>query len=117
MRHSTTGGASGRTSRPPHRKRSPRRSPPSTRSTCGKAAVGKAKGEVGGVDSFSEGSGGFAQAEPVEYSYEDESTYAEYFVQVHETGLATVAISYVKVEDIVTILEALELALAEHRTA
>ncbi|MFE9138050.1 hypothetical protein [Streptomyces sp. NPDC007355] len=52
-----------------------------------------------------------------EYTYEDESTYAEYYIQVHEDGLTTVAISHVKIEDIVTILDGLEQALAEHRTA
>ncbi|MFG2774724.1 hypothetical protein [Streptomyces sp. NPDC048350] len=82
-----------------------------------KAAVGKGMEEVWGVDWFKEGPGGFAQAKPGEYTYEDESTYAEYYVDVGKTGLATVAISYVKIEDIVTILEALERALAEERTA
>ncbi|MGW0033016.1 hypothetical protein ACWDXD_24770 [Streptomyces sp. NPDC003314] len=81
-----------------------------------KAAVGQGLEEVFGTGWFDEGDGGFAQAEPGHYTYEDESTYAEYDIQVHDTGLATVAISYVKIEDIVTILEALERALAEHRT-
>ncbi|MEU5476689.1 hypothetical protein [Streptomyces mirabilis] len=82
-----------------------------------KAAVGKAMAEVWGVNWFDEGHGGFAEAEPGQYTYEDELTYAEYYVDVFETGLTSVAISYVKIEDIVTILDALERALAEHRTA
>ncbi|WP_328491249.1 hypothetical protein [Streptomyces zaomyceticus] len=81
-----------------------------------KAAVGKAMEEIWGVDWFDEGPGGFAQAVPGEYTYEDESTYAEYYIKVHDSGLATVAVSYVKIEDIVTHLEALERALAEQRT-
>jgi hypothetical protein len=82
-----------------------------------KGAVGTALAEVWGVDWFDEGSGGFGEAEPGPYSYEDESTYAEYYVDVHEDGLASFTISYVKIEDIVTILDALERALAEHRAA
>lgn len=82
-----------------------------------KASVGQALEEVFGAGWFDEGDGGFAVAAPGNYSYEDESTYAEYSVDVDEGGLAVVAISYVKVEDIVTILEALERAFAEHRTA
>ncbi|MFB6629967.1 hypothetical protein ACFCWY_08735 [Streptomyces sp. NPDC056362] len=80
-----------------------------------KAAIGAAFEEVFGAGWFDEGDGGFGRAEPGHYTYEDESTYAEYDIQVHETGLATVAISYVKVEDIVTILDGLERAFAGHR--
>jgi hypothetical protein len=82
-----------------------------------KEPLGKAMAEVWGVDWFDEGPGGFAQAEPGQYSYEDEQSYAEYYVDVLEDGLTSFAISYVKIEDIVTILDALERALAEHRTA
>ncbi|NML55110.1 hypothetical protein HHL19_35725 [Streptomyces sp. R302] len=81
-----------------------------------KAAVGKALEEVFGTNWFDEGEAGFAGAEPGEYTYEDESTYAEYYIHVHETGLATLSISYLKIEDIVVILDALEQVLAEHRT-
>ncbi|MER7665376.1 hypothetical protein [Streptomyces sp. NPDC096193] len=49
-------------------------------------------------------------------SYEDESTYAEYEIVVHDNGTAQVAISYVKVDDVVTILDLLEQALAARRT-
>ncbi|UXY25120.1 hypothetical protein N8I84_41490 (plasmid) [Streptomyces cynarae] len=48
--------------------------------------------------------------------YEDEQTYAEYAFDVHEDGTVMFGISYVKVNNIVTILDALEQALAEHRT-
>ncbi|MEU1592836.1 hypothetical protein ABZ468_08220 [Streptomyces sp. NPDC005708] len=82
-----------------------------------KAAVGKAMTEVWGADWFDEGPGGFVAAEPGTYHYEDESTYAEYEVVVREDGTCELAIAYVKIDDIVTILEALERALAEHRAA
>lgn len=82
-----------------------------------KEAVGQAMKEVWGADWFDEGPGGFAAAEPGTYHYEDESTYAEYEVNVHDDGTASLGISYVKVDDIVTILDALERALAAHRTA
>ncbi|MFD9395021.1 hypothetical protein ACFWBB_31115 [Streptomyces sp. NPDC060000] len=82
-----------------------------------KSALGKAMEEVWGVNWFDEGPGGFAQAEPGQYSYEDELTYAEYYVDVLANGLTSFSISYVKIEDIVTILDELEQALAEHRKA
>ncbi|MGY1502968.1 hypothetical protein ACW4TU_41440 [Streptomyces sp. QTS52] len=82
-----------------------------------KEVLGQAMAEVWGADWFDEGPGGFAQAEPGQYSYEDESTYAEYYVDVLKGGLTSFAISYVKIEDIVTILDALERALTEHRKA
>ncbi|MEV8344613.1 hypothetical protein [Streptomyces niveus] len=82
-----------------------------------KEALGKAMAEVWGVGWFDEGADGFAQAEPGQYSYEDEQTYAEYHVDVLEDGLASFSISYVQIEDIVTILNALEEALAENRAA
>lgn len=68
-----------------------------------KAAVGKAMTEVWGADWFDEGPGRFTEAEPGQYSYEDESTYAEYYVDVDEDGFTSFAISYVKIEDIVTV--------------
>ncbi|MEV6784768.1 hypothetical protein [Streptomyces sp. NPDC051098] len=79
-------------------------------------AVGAAMGEVFGADWFDEGDGGFVAAEPGTYSYEDESTYAEYEIVVHDNGTAQVAISSVKVDDVVTILDLLEQALAAQRT-
>ncbi|MFE2181392.1 hypothetical protein [Streptomyces sp. NPDC059455] len=82
-----------------------------------KEALGQAMTEVWGAGWFDEGSGGFAQAEPGQYHYEDESTYAEYWIDVLDGGLASFGISYVKVDDIVTILDALERALTEHRAA
>ncbi|MDH6629397.1 hypothetical protein M2271_007233 [Streptomyces sp. LBL] len=82
-----------------------------------KEALGQAMAEVWGANWFDEGPGGFAQAEPGQYSYEDEQTYAEYYVDVLDGGLTSFAISYVKIDDIVTILDALERSLAEHRTA
>ncbi|MCX4976487.1 hypothetical protein [Streptomyces sp. NBC_00620] len=80
-----------------------------------KEAVGAAMNEVFGADWFDEGPGGFAAAAPGEYHYEDESTYAEYAIDVHDDGTASIGIAYVKVDDIVTILDLLEQALAEHR--
>ncbi|MFI7415299.1 hypothetical protein ACIBU0_42365 [Streptomyces sp. NPDC049627] len=82
-----------------------------------KAAVGKAMKETWGADWFDEGPGGFAEAEPGTYHYEDEQTYAEYEFEVHEDGTVTFGIAYVKIDDIVTILDELEQALAEHRAA
>ncbi|MGX1907674.1 hypothetical protein ACWIID_02240 [Streptomyces phaeochromogenes] len=82
-----------------------------------KEVVGKAMLEVWGADWFDEGPGGFAEAEPGQYSYEDETTYAEYYIDVLADGRTSFAISYVTIEDIVTILDALEQALAEHRAA
>ncbi|WP_409473535.1 hypothetical protein [Streptomyces sp. HC307] len=82
-----------------------------------KTAVGTAMTECWGADWFDEGAGGFAEAEPGQYHYEDEQTYAEYEFDVNADGTVTFGISYVKVDDIVTMLDALERALAEHRTA
>ncbi|MGW9031859.1 hypothetical protein ACWGQ5_49260 [Streptomyces sp. NPDC055722] len=59
----------------------------------------------------------FAAAEPGTYHYEDESTYAEYEVVVREDGTCELAIAYVKIDDIVTILDELETALAAYRKA
>ncbi|MEU6334792.1 hypothetical protein ABZ839_10095 [Streptomyces cellulosae] len=81
-----------------------------------KAAVGAAMLEIWGPDWFDEGPGGFAEAEPGSYHYDDESTYAEYAFVVHDDGTVTFGISYVKIDDIVAMLDALERALAEHRT-
>ncbi|MET9461030.1 hypothetical protein ABZY05_39290 [Streptomyces canus] len=47
--------------------------------------------------------------------YEDEQTYAEYEFDVHADGTVTFGISYVEIDDVVTILDELERALAEHR--
>ncbi|MET8717402.1 hypothetical protein ABZV52_30000 [Streptomyces sp. NPDC004735] len=80
-----------------------------------KAAVGTAMTESWGADWFDEGAGGFAVAEPGHYSYEDESSYAEYDFEVRPDGTVTFSISYVKVDDIVAMLDALERALAEQR--
>ncbi|MFD5856101.1 hypothetical protein [Streptomyces chartreusis] len=82
-----------------------------------KAAVGHAMKETWGADWFDEGPGGFAEAEPGTYHYEDEQTYAEYHFDVHDDGTVTFGIAYVKIDDIVTILDALEQALAEQRAA
>ncbi|MFG2660948.1 hypothetical protein [Streptomyces sp. NPDC048425] len=43
--------------------------------------------------------------------------YAGYDFDVHDDGTVTFGIAYVKVDDIVTMPDALERALAEHRTA
>jgi hypothetical protein len=80
-----------------------------------KAAVGQAMKETWGADWFDEGPGGFAEAEPGSYHYEDEQSYAEYEFDVHDDGTVTFGISYVKIDDIVTILDELEQALAVHR--
>jgi hypothetical protein len=69
--------------------------------------------EVFGAGWFDEGSGGLAAAAPGTYHYDDESTYAEYKMDVREDGTVTFGISYVKIDDIVTILDLLEQALAE----
>lgn len=82
-----------------------------------KAAVGAAMTECWGADWFDEGPGGFAEAEPGTYHYEDEQTYAEYEFDVGADGTVTFGISYVKVDDIVTMLDALERALANQRPA
>ncbi|MFF2940285.1 hypothetical protein ACFVSQ_10630 [Streptomyces niveus] len=82
-----------------------------------KAAVGTAMTECWGVDWFDEGPGGFADAEPGQYHYEDEQTYSEYEFDVNADGTVTFGISYVKVDDIVAMLDALERALADHRPA
>lgn len=79
------------------------------------AAVGAALDETFGPGWFDEGEGGIAAAEPGTYSYEDESTYAEYEIDVHPDGTTSIAISYVKIDDIVVILDQLETALAAHR--
>lgn len=78
-------------------------------------AVGQALDEVFGPGWFDEGPDGIAGAEPGTYSWDDEATYAEYEIDVGEDGTATFGISYVKVEDIVAVLDALESALAEAR--
>ncbi|MFF0698373.1 hypothetical protein ACFYU4_37785 [Streptomyces tendae] len=80
-----------------------------------KAAVGAAMTECCGADWFDEGPGGFAEAEPGQYHYEDEQTYAEYEFDVKADGTVTFGISYVKVDDIVVMLDALERALAAQR--
>jgi hypothetical protein len=82
-----------------------------------KVAVGAAMTECWGADWFDEGAGGFAEAEPGSYHYEDESTYAEYEFDVAADGTVTFGISYVKIDDIVTMLDALERALAAQRPA
>ncbi|MFF4543676.1 hypothetical protein ACFY1J_05425 [Streptomyces sp. NPDC001406] len=82
-----------------------------------KEAVGAAMTECWGADWFDEGPGGFAEAEPGQYHYEDEQTYSEYEFDVNADGTVTFGISYVKVDDIVTMLDALERALSGYRTA
>ncbi|GAA5070682.1 hypothetical protein [Streptomyces similanensis] len=81
------------------------------------AVVGMVMTEVWGPDWFDEGPGGFAEAAPGQYSYEDDSTYAEYYINVLENGLTSIALSYAKVDDIAAILDALEQALAAQRPA
>ncbi len=71
---------------------------------------------VAGVPSH-EGPGGFADAEPDRYFYDDEQTYAEYEFDVNADGTVTFGISYVKGDDIVTMLDVLERALAIQRPA
>ncbi|CAM5237542.1 hypothetical protein [Streptomyces griseomycini] len=82
-----------------------------------KAAVGQAMAEIWGAGWFDEGPGGFAEAEPGRYFYEDEQSYAEYEFDVHDDGTVTFGISYVKVDDIVAMLDELERALAIQRAA
>ncbi|MYW67192.1 hypothetical protein GTY65_24440 [Streptomyces sp. SID8379] len=81
------------------------------------SAVAAAMLEVWGVDWFGEGPAGFGEAPPGAYHYEDEQTYAEYEITVHDDGTADVSIAYVKVDDVVTILDALERALDVLRPA
>lgn len=69
-----------------------------------KAAVGTAMREVWGPDWFDEGPDGFAEAEPGQYHYEDEVSYADYEFDVNADGTVTFGISYVKIDDIVTML-------------
>ncbi len=80
-----------------------------------KAAVGTAMAECWGANWFGEGAGGFAEAEPGHYFYEDEQNYTEYAFEVDADGTVTFGISYVKVDDIVTMLDALERGLAAQR--
>ncbi len=80
-----------------------------------KGAVGAAMTECWGADWFDERPGGFADAAPGRYFYDDEQTYAEYELDVSDDGTITFGISYVKVNDIVTMLAALERALATQR--
>ncbi|WP_194279272.1 hypothetical protein [Streptomyces olivaceus] len=68
-----------------------------------------------GADWFDERPGGFADAAPGRYFYDHEQTYAEYELDVSDDGTITFGISYVKVNDIVTMLAALERALATQR--
>ncbi|MGX1268021.1 hypothetical protein [Streptomyces phaeoluteigriseus] len=82
-----------------------------------KAAVGHAMKETWGANWFDEGPGGFAEAEPGRYNYEDEQTYAEYEFDVHDDGTVTFGIAYVAIDDIVVVLDELEQALAAHREA
>ncbi|MFZ3557155.1 hypothetical protein [Streptomyces sp. BH055] len=82
-----------------------------------KAALGRAMSEVWGVGWFDEGPGGFADADPGNYGWEDEQTYAEYYIDVRDDGLADFTIGYVKVDDIVVVLDELEQALAAERAA
>ncbi|MEV7512012.1 hypothetical protein AB0O57_29060 [Streptomyces sp. NPDC091201] len=76
-----------------------------------KAAVGHAMTEVFGNGWFNEGPDGFAGAPPGKYCWEDDCTYAECEIDIGDDGLAAVAISYVKIEDVVAILDALETGL------
>ncbi|MEU2969030.1 hypothetical protein ABZ687_29135 [Streptomyces ardesiacus] len=80
-----------------------------------KAAVGHAMTETWGSNWFDEGPGGFADARPGTYFYDDEQSYSEYEFEVHDDGTVTFGISYVKIDDITAILDDLEVALAEHR--
>lgn len=80
-------------------------------------ALGHALDEVFGHDWFDAGPEGIRGAPPGTYSYDDEATYAEYEITVHPGGLTSFGISYVKIDDIVTILDELETALAALRSA
>ncbi|MFI1532112.1 hypothetical protein [Streptomyces griseus] len=80
-------------------------------------ALGQALDEVFGHDWFDAGPEGIRGAPPGTYNYDDDATYAEYEIDVHEGGRASFGISYVTIEDIVTILDELETALAAHRNA
>jgi hypothetical protein len=80
-----------------------------------KAAVGAAMAECWGPGWFDEGNGGFADAAPGHYSYSDEQNYTEYEFDVNDDGTVTFGIAYVKVDDIVAMLDALERALADQR--
>lgn len=82
-----------------------------------KAALGAAMDELFGADWFDEGKGGFAAAEPGRYWYTDEATYAEYEVDISEDGTAGFTIGYLKIEDVVAILDGLETGLAAYRSA
>lgn len=82
-----------------------------------KTAVGAAMTKTWGADWFDEGPGGFAEAAPGTYCYDDESTYSEYEFDVHDDGTVTFGIAYVKIDDVVVMLDALEQALTELRTA
>ncbi|MFJ5121846.1 hypothetical protein [Kitasatospora sp. NPDC088548] len=80
-----------------------------------KQVLGHAMTTCYGADWFQEGAGGFAAAEPGAYQYEDESTYAEYAIDVNADGTADFRISYERVDNVVAILDLLETALADHR--
>lgn len=82
-----------------------------------KSVIGRAMKEVWGADWFDEGPGGFAEAPSGRYCYEDEHSYAEYEFDVLEDGTVTFGISYVKVDEIVMILDELEQALVVQRAA
>ncbi|MFM9697842.1 hypothetical protein ACKI2D_31105 [Streptomyces europaeiscabiei] len=50
-----------------------------------------------------------------QYRYDDEQIYAEYEFDVNADGTVTFGISYVKFDDVVTMLNALGRALSEQR--
>ncbi|MFD3514856.1 hypothetical protein [Streptomyces sp. NPDC058657] len=81
-----------------------------------KAALGAALNECFGPDWFDEGNGGFAAAVPGAYHYEDELTYAEYEIDIGTDNTASFSLAYLKVDDLVAILDGIERALAEERT-
>ncbi|MFB8120567.1 hypothetical protein ACFC51_32475 [Streptomyces sp. NPDC055962] len=82
-----------------------------------RAAVGAAMTETWGSGWFDEGDAGFAKAEPGRYFYDDETNYSEFEFDVLDDGTVTFGISYVKIEDIVVMLDALERGLAALRPA
>ncbi|MGW4490499.1 hypothetical protein [Streptomyces sp. NPDC004376] len=76
--------------------------------------LGRTLESIFGRDWFDEGPEGIAAAPPGTYTWDDDSTYAEFEIKVAAGAAASICVSYVTVEDAVVLLDELQTHLAEH---
>ncbi|MGW4172452.1 hypothetical protein ACWEGX_36720 [Streptomyces chartreusis] len=76
------------------------------------SALGRTLEVLFGSDWFDEGPDGIAAAPPGTYSWDDDSTYAEFEIKIEPDATASICMSYVTVDDAVALLDKLQTHLA-----